>query len=461
MDEVAGYRRIAPFKAGSMAELWRVQDADGRLALLKRPQLSFGSHPAGYAGFETEQMILDRLAGRHVPRCLAHGEDDDGPWLVIEHIDGPALEDIAAGAPLPAIEIAHLGRQLADALHDLHRQNVVHHDLTPAHVLLVPGRGAVLIDFGLACHGDLPDLAAAEADDALGSPAIIAPEQLLGRRGDPRSDLYAAGAILYRLATGRYPFGLAQNVWDMQRRRWFDPPPPRRINPDIPEWLQEIILRCLAVRPERRYASAAQLAHDLAHPEQVIIGARGQEGHRGGLGLALRRWWAERSLNPTQAVRPLHQLDRAPHLLVAIDTDYHDEALAGAMRTALRRMIAHDPHWRVTCVGVLEPSALTEQEESAELSRSWHTERLAALHHWAHPLQLPRERTRFHVLTGADAAVCLVDYAHARHVDHIVMGARASSSLRRFLGSVSARVVAEAPCSVTVVRAPSVSMSGI
>jgi nucleotide-binding universal stress UspA family protein len=97
---------------------------------------------------------------------------------------------------------------------------------------------------------------------------------------------------------------------------------------------------------------------------------------------------------------------------------------------------------------------MTEQEESAELTRGFHTAQLVALNHWARPLDLPPERIRFHVLTSGDAATAIVDHARRYHADHILMGARGSSALRRFLGSVSSRVVAEAPCSVTVVRAP-------
>lgn len=451
---LADYRLLGPFRAGAMAELFALEDADGQRWLLKRPRLAFGNHPACYAGFETEQMVLARLTGPQVPLCPAQGEDDQGPWLVLERIPGTSLEELAVAAPLPSTEIARLGLLLADALHALHRQNVVHQDLTPAHVILRPEGQAALIDFGLARHGDLPDLAGAESAGPLGTPAVIAPEQVLGRRGDPRSDLYAAGAILYRLATGRYPFGTAASAWGLHRRRWFDPLPPRALNPTIPPWLQEVILRCLAVRPERRYASAAQLAGDLAHPEQVVIGERGQRLRAGGLRLALQRWWAERQPEASQAVKPAGQLARAPQVLVAIDTQSHDEALAEALRLALRRLIALDPHWRVTCVGVLEPSLLTEQEESAELARGFHTAQLVALHHWARPLGLPPERIRFHVLTGSDAAACIVDQARRDHADHILMGARGSSALRRFLGSVSSRVVAEAPCSVTVVRSP-------
>jgi nucleotide-binding universal stress UspA family protein len=407
----------------------------------------------GYDGFETERMVLPRLTGPQVPRCPAQGEDEQGPWLVLERIPGISLEELAAAAPLPSAEVARLGLLLADALHALHRQNVVHQDLTPAHVILRPEGQAALTDFGLARHGDLPDLAGAESTGPLGTPAVIAPEQVLGRRGDPRSDLYAAGAILYRLATGRYPFGTAASVWGLHRRRWFDPLPPRALNPALPPWLQEVILRCLAVSPERRYASAAQLAGDLAHPEQVVVGERGQRLRAGGLGLALRRWWAERQAEASQAVRPAGQLARAPQVLVAIDAQSHDEALAEALRLSLRRLIALDPHWRVTCVGVLEPSLLTEQEESGELARGFHIAQLVALHHWARPLALSPERIRFHVLTGGDAAACIVDQARRDHADHILLGARGSSALWRFLGSVSSRVVAEAPCSVTVLRA--------
>lgn len=451
-ERVAGYRVIGPFRSGSMAELFEVESPAGETGLLKRPREGFGNHPACYAGFETEQMVLERLHGPHVPRCYAQGEDERGPYLVIERITGHSLEEFASEAPLPIDEIVRLGILLADALHALHRQNVVHHDLTPAHVILRPAEGAVLIDFGLACHGDLPDLAAAESAGPLGSPAIIAPEQIVGVRGDPRSDLYAAGAILYRLATGRYPFGNGAGLWGLHRRRWFDAVSPRKLNPEIPEWLQEVILRCLAVRPERRYASAAQLANDLAHPEQIVVGERGRRVRGGGLWLAAQRWWAERALDATQPARPERQLVRAPHVLVALDADSYDDRFAEALRVALQRLIAHDPHWHVTCVGVLEPSIVSEQEESGTISRSLHASMLAALHHWAHPLALPHERLRFHVLFGSDVASCLVDYARKSHVDHILMGARGSSALRRFLGSVSARVVAEASCSVTVVR---------
>ena len=258
--------------------------------------------------------------------------------------------------------------------------------------------------------------------------------------------------ILYLLATGRLPFGAPTGMTGLRRRLYFDPVPPRRVRPDLPDWLQEIILHCLEVDVETRYATAAQVAHDLTHPDQVTVTERGGRLGRPGLMTAARRWLAALNAPPPVRKPPSAHLAQAPHVLVAVDTAQRSEALFQALRDAVRRIIAGDLHWRVSCVSVLEPSLLTEQEEGAEIMRSLHTQCLMELHHWAQPLGLQRERLRFHVLEGSDAAARLIEYARASHADHIIMGARGSSGLRRFLGSVSSRVAAEAPCSVTVVR---------
>jgi len=152
--EIAGYRVEEKFHVGGMAVLYRVTPlAGGEAGVLKVPKLEFGSHPVCYAGFDVERMILERIAGPGVPRLFAGGEGDFGPYLVIEHIAGTPLVEYARRAPLAAKEVARLGAALASALHDLHRQEVVHHDLKPEHVILLDDGRAVLIDFGLAFHG--------------------------------------------------------------------------------------------------------------------------------------------------------------------------------------------------------------------------------------------------------------------------------------------------------------------
>ena len=459
--QIDAYRVQEKLHEGGMAVLYRVAAINGgEPGLLKIPKLEFGNHPACYAGFEVEQMILGRVAGPHVPRLLASGESDFGPYLVMEHISGKSLAESAAGAPLPATEVARLGAALASALHDLHRQEVVHHDLKPSHVILREDGRATLIDFGLAFHGHLPDLAEAESDKPLGTIAYLSPEQIAGVRGDPRSDVFSLGVILYLLATGRLPFGEPTGMGGLRRRLYVDPLPPRRIIHDLPEWLQEIILHCLEVHTEARYATAAQVAHDLTHPAQVALTERGRRMKRAGPLVAVRRWLATLSAPPPARKPPTAYLALAPHVLVAVDTACNSEILFQALRDATRRTIGGEQHWRVSCVSVLEPSLLTEQEDGAEIMRGLHLQRLVELHHWAQPLGLPQERLRFHVLEGGDVPARLIDYARASHVDHIIIGARGSSGLRRLLGSVSARVAAEAPCTVTVVRAAHASGIG-
>ena len=140
--------------------------------------------------------------------------------------------------------------------------------------------------------------------------------------------------------------------------------------------------------------------------------------------------------------------------MVAVDFTDGGEALAEELLGYVKRLLAISPGVRVACVNVLKLNMLTISPTFDEEGRSIHVQRLVELKEWARPLGLAQERVTFHVLEHMDAAVALVDYARMNHVDQVLIGARAHSTLRRFLGSVSSRVVAEAPCTVTVVRTP-------
>jgi serine/threonine protein kinase len=452
---VDGFHLGAKVHQGGMAVLYRVErEGDALPMLMKVPRLEFGSHPSCYIGFEVEQMIMEVLTGPHVPRWITKGSLEDTPYLVMEYIDGKTLHEYAGHAPLPADEVARLISALATAVHDLHRQEVIHLDIKPANVLYRANGEAVLVDFGLAHHGHFPDLVEEEFHKPVGSSAYISPEQVMGNRSDPRSDLFALGVIMYQLCTGHLPFGEPASLGGFRRRLWLDPLPPRRWVPGLPEWMQEIILHCLEVDAENRYATAAQLAFDLTHPTDVPLTLRASRLKRSGALTLARYWWRSWNSVPGVNTAPTSYLAQAKQIMVALDPGVGSEKLQHEILQLVRRVVAADVNSRIMCVSVLEPDLSAEQENGREIANSQYTQRLVELHHWAEGLQLPVQRLRFHVLEGMNAAATLVEYARLNHVEHIIMGARGSSALRRILGTVSARVVADAQCTVTVVRLP-------
>ena len=448
---VDGFRLEEPLNPGGMANLWRVSRDDVALPMVMKIPLVH--NPVNIVSFEVEGMILPRLSGPHVPRFIKTG-DFSTPYIVMEFIAGTSLKSRLADTPLPVDEVVDIGARIALALHDLHRQHVVHLDIKPSNIILREGGDAALIDFGLSRHDQLPDLLAEEIGGPIGTGPYISPEQVRGDRSDPRSDLFALGVILYFLATGERPFGEPGSAREWRRRLWRDPVPPRSWNPDVPPWLQEIILRCLDVDPGQRPATAAELAFALNHPECVLLSERATRTRRDGIMKVGARWLRARQPLPAQERRSVAgQLARAPIIMAAVDLTAGHEALGEAVAVTVSRLLATEPGARLACVNVRKSSLLSiDPTEDAE-GRNLHLQRLVELKHWARALPVPAERLTFHVLEAVDAAGSLIDYARTNRVDHIVIGARTSSALRRYLGSVSAQVVAEAPCTVTVVRA--------
>ena len=460
-DRIGGWRLIEKLHAGGMATLWRVvpdvtpdEPVDGRTSpsacVMKLPRLRDHDDPTAIVGFEVEQMILPALSGPHVPRFVAGGDEAEQPWLVMELLEGPSLRARLDDAPLPPEEVASIGKRIADALHALHRQHVVHLDIKPSNVMFRADGTVVLIDFGLARHDALPDLLAEEFRLPMGTGPYISPEQVLRVRNDPRSDLFALGVLMYFLATGRRPFGHPTSVRGLKRRLWRDPPPPRQLVPAVPPWLQELILRCLEVDPAARHDSAAQLALDLAEPAQVKLTERAGKRRADGRRAVLRRWWRAIGTEPTESQSAGAQLARAPIVMAAIDLSPGEAPLAEALRRTVGQILRTEPGARLACVSVMKIHRIAMDTDTS----TRHVRKLAELRHWARALEGESARVTHHVLEAPDAATAIVDFARENRVDHLVIGARGSSPLRRYLGSVSAQVVTQAPCSVTVVRLP-------
>jgi eukaryotic-like serine/threonine-protein kinase len=438
--EIDGFRLGAELHRGGFSTVWEVQHPKiSAPMVMKVPRVSKGLSSASIVGFEVEQMIMPRLSGPHVPRLIGQGGFDPLAYIVTERIAGTSLQARIAHAPLALPEVLDLAQRLAQALHDLHRQSVIHLDLKPENLMQRPSGEVVFIDFGLSRHDALPDLLAEEYAIPLGTFPYIAPEQLLRQRHDLRSDLFAFGVMLYQMLTGVLPFGKPAGFEQARARLWQDPVPPRALRSDIPEWLQEITLRALEVDPEARYQSAAQLMFDLANPHQLRLTARGLKLARDPWHHVARRWWGRRRLQgfaPPSAL-PAQSL-RAPHVVVALDLSPAHEDIAERVLHAAKQLLHHHPQARVSCVAVLPPEA-----GSRALAQ------LLALSAWGLRLGLREDRLSFVILQNSDAATALLEFCAANATDQILLGA----GLAR-LGAVAGAVAAQARCSVSLIRAP-------
>lgn len=454
--EIDGFTLGEKLHEGGFASIWAVTHALYRTPMvMKVPTILDGYDGPTIVGFEVEQMIMPRLTGPHVPRILGVGDFTRLPYIVQEMIPGPSLQARFDKGPWPLSDLLETAARIAEAVHAVHQQHVAHLDLKPANILQRPTGEMVLIDFGLARHDELPDLLEEEFAIPMGTWPYIAPEQYLRQRDDMRSDLFALGAMIYEMATGHPPFGMPQALRQVRRRLWRDPMPPRGVRPEIPEWLQEVILRALEVDPAKRYQSAAQLRFDLQYPGQVTLTERARKLAPDGWGRVFARW---RKMHKVTALshpnRVGVQIGRAPILLVAVDLSPEGEALAAPLLSWVRRMLLLEPDSRVACVNVIRAGRLAIDVMVDASGENLHVARLVRLKAWAEELDLPEAQLTFTILEGTDPAQVLIDHAAQLGADHILMGARGHSTARRYLGSVSSKVVAEASASVTVIRQP-------
>ncbi len=475
---VDGWLLEEKLHTGGMAHLWRVvrdasaeplppavaELATGLPLIMKVPRLKGGEDPATIVGFEVEQMILPALRGPHVPRYVARGDFSKQAYIVMERIEGPTLKPRLDDAPLAFDEVIEIGARVASALHELHKQHLVHLDVKPSNIMLRPDGTAVMVDFGLSHHDRLPDLldeefALPSSVKMLGTGPYMSPEQVQYVRTDLRSDIFALGVLLYHLTTGARPFGAPDSVRGLRRRLYVDPVPPRALRSDCPPWLQEVILKCLEVKPERRFQSAAQLALALQDPNQVPLTARAEKMDTQGWVRRLKRWFFAVGAEPrsSAAVAVASQVMKSSIIVAAVDVDTASPELLDHLREIVRRIVLAEPGARLACISVMKTARIGMDERVDSAGRSLHVQQLIGLKHWARPiskaLDLTEGRLTFHVLEAPDAAAAIIEFAERNQVDHIVMGARANSALRRYLGSVSSQVVAQSACTVTVVRA--------
>lgn len=444
--------------AGGMAHIYRVRYAaaghdPGFPMVMKIPRMTAGDGAENIVSFEVEHQILQAVSGPHVPRLVAAGDLDRVPYLVMEYVPGRTLAHWLEAPERPGVdELARLGAAMAHAVHSLHQQNAVHLDLKPANVIIRPDGSAVLLDFGLSCHALYPDLLAEQLRRAVGSAAWMAPEQVVGVRGDPRSDIFAIGVILYQLATNELPFGEPQTTGGLRQRLWMDPPPPRQLRPLLPPWFQEVVLRCLEPGAARRYPSAAHLAFDLTHPAQVRVTERGRKMAGTGFLVHLKRWLKAAGMHYQPSPMPARQIAEIPIVMVALPYQDVTDATLYSLRQAVARALGTRPGARLACVTVMAPGPASASSDEAS-ETSVHRRYLTQLHQWAQPLDLADHQTSCHVLESGDVAQALLNYANGNHVSVIVMGAATHGlKTQRLLATVPIKVAMEAPCTVILVK---------
>ena len=289
-DRLDHYRIHAVVARSGMATLYRATDENSdRPVALKVPHPEMEADPVLVERFKREQEIGQVLDHPGVVKTF-NSETRSRLYMVIEWVEGRLLRTILneQGA-LPVERAETITMRLCDALDYMHKRGIVHRDLKPENVMVNDRDDIKLIDFGIAMKEDARRLTFVNVSSMLGTPDYIAPEQVQGKRGDQRSDMYSLGVMFYEMLTGQVPFSGPNPLAVMNERLLQDPPPPRAINPAIPPVLEEVILRALERDPRHRYASAHEMQWDLEHPETVGVEDRGYRPPRRGPASLLAR----------------------------------------------------------------------------------------------------------------------------------------------------------------------------
>jgi formylglycine-generating enzyme required for sulfatase activity len=269
--DVPGYEILGPLGVGGMGVVYRARQVKAnRLVALKMIKAGAGASDEQLQRFRVEAEAVARLQHPHIVQIYEVGEAEGKPFFALEFVEGGSLDRKLNGTPLPGRRAAQLVQKLAEAMHAAHERGIIHRDLKPQNVLLTADGQPKVTDFGLAkfLDGEPGAFAAGsqtQSGAVLGTPSYMAPEQALGQRQKlgPATDVYALGAILYELLTGRPPFRAAEMLDTLYQVANEEPVPPTRLQPQVPRDLETICLKCLQKESGKRYDSAEELANDL------------------------------------------------------------------------------------------------------------------------------------------------------------------------------------------------------
>jgi serine/threonine protein kinase len=271
-DTLDHYRVDKLVARSGMASIFRGVDLrNNRDVAIKIPHPEMEADPTFYERFKREEKIGKELDHPGVMKVFAD-DDHNQMYMVMEWVDGRLLRQILIEQKkLPEERAVRIVLGVLDALGYIHSHGVVHRDLKPENIMVDPQDHVKLIDFGIAGAEGSRRLTFAKLTAAMGTPDYISPEQVKGKRGDGRSDIYSLGVMLYEMLTGEVPFHGPNAFVIMNDRLLNNFTPPRELNPEISPQMQEVIYRALERDPKNRYATAHEFAKDLEHLDQVGV----------------------------------------------------------------------------------------------------------------------------------------------------------------------------------------------
>jgi serine/threonine protein kinase/tetratricopeptide (TPR) repeat protein len=261
LGRLGHYEVLGVIGRGGMGAVLKAHDEKlQRVVALKVMSAALRDDPAARQRFVREARLAAAVTHDHIVAIYAVEDAGPVPYLVMPLIAGHSLQqEIDTRGPLPTAEVVRIGMEIAEGLEAAHSHELIHRDIKPANILLEDGSGRVKItDFGLARAGD--DASITQSGLIVGTPMYMSPEQAEGKKLDPRSDLFSFGSVLYALCTGRPPFQAKSTVAVLRRVCDSEPRPVRDINPDVPKWLEKVILGLLQKHRADRYQTAGEVA---------------------------------------------------------------------------------------------------------------------------------------------------------------------------------------------------------
>jgi eukaryotic-like serine/threonine-protein kinase len=272
-DQFDRFQIRAHLAQGGMADIYRAYDLmNRREVVLKIPDKMLIGDPAQYERFQRELEVMNTLHHPAILHGLGSGQYNRIPYLATELVQGQSLRDlINNSAPLPLEQAVTLVRKIADGMAYCHANNVVHRDLKPENILVTPDGQPVIMDFGLALTKGSHRVTYANLSATAGTPDYMAPEQIEGQRGDPRTDLYALGTIFYEMLAGKVPFSADNNFAVMQLHLNGVAPRLDKIRSEVSPHLAAIVAKCLQHKPDDRYADMHAFIAALDQPETADL----------------------------------------------------------------------------------------------------------------------------------------------------------------------------------------------